>query len=332
MEVQIRRRERESYLPNEVMNEAIVCIGSHFVNRSVLRGLDPDQEKKYLPAIVGVPADHPDFPRKTQDYWADMSIKVPSGGVVLDVTEDSNGEPYNLEDWLRYKWAMRHVKVADSHKGLMEDPRKEFYVFNPEKESLERNKRIELLKMADVTFAKISTDKQKMRRLMTLMSNANVNAMTDVQIENMLYDLKNEDPEKFFRVATDKNLDMKAEILEMIRMNILRKVGSQIIYIDQVIAQELDDAVAFFNDPANSSVVVTLRAKAKEIRGASFRSSKAKEPAPSPAPQPQAKPQPTPQEPAEKQKLEDTPAADPDPVPAEHADKAAQVDDVELQL
>jgi hypothetical protein len=331
MEVQIRRRERESYLPNEVMNEAIVHVGSHLVNRGVLRGLDPADEKKYLPSIIGVPADHPDFPREAQNYWAEMSIKVPTGGVVLDVTADENGQPYNLEDWIRYKWLLRHIKVAQSHKELMADPRKDFYIYDPDKESLDRNKRIELLKLADVTFAKVSADKEKMRRLMVLLSSANVQAMTDIQIENQLYDLKNQDPEKFFRVATDKHLDLKAEVLEMIRLNILRKVGSQIIYVDQVIAQELDDAVAFFNDPNNSALVVTLRAKARELRGEGYKRTAPINLKPEPV-QTAAPAKPVEKAPEKKVKLEDTPAVDPDPVPAEHAAKVAQVDDVELEL
>ena len=75
------------------------------------------------------------------------------------------------------------------------------------------------------------------------MSNVNPDRMTIEQIENSLYELKNNEPKKFLRIATNKNLEIRAEIQEMVSAGVLRKIGNQIIFIDEVLGDTLDETV-----------------------------------------------------------------------------------------
>ena len=63
----------------------------------------------------------------------------------------------------------------------------------------------------------------------------------------------------------DKNLEVKAEIEEMVSVGVLRKIGNQIIFIDEVLGETMEDTVIFLKNKKNSGKLTTLRAKLKEI-------------------------------------------------------------------
>lgn len=268
MQVQIRRREEISHLPTKVINESKIFLGSHYDGRQPLRGLSEELEKKYLPNLLGVSATHPDFSKKTRDFWAEMTILVPSSGVVLDITMDEESkEPYNLEDWIKYKWALKHKLVAENQSALENDPRKKFYIYNPDEETARKHQSIQKRKAADVEFIKATKDPAKAKRIVRMMDNIlNPDAMSEAQVENRLFDLKNEKPDEFLRIAKDSNLDVKAEIQELVSYEILTMVGPQVIYIDQVIGQNLEEAVIWYKDKQNSSLVAQLKAKLSEYK------------------------------------------------------------------
>jgi len=267
MEVQVLRREQVSHLPTEVINESKVFLGSHFVRRQPLKGLSDEEERKYLPRILGISPEHPEFERRSQDFWAEMGFLVPSSGVVLDVTKNEDGTPYNLEDWIKYQWALKHKLVAINEQELLRDPRKKFYIRDPQEQDRLKNATIQSMKAADVEFIKATKDPAKARRIIRMMTKTvNPDTLNDAQAENVLYDIKQKDPVTFYKIASDSKLDVKAEIMELVELDVLRKIGNQVIYIDDIIAETFDDAVIWYQNPKNSSIVATLKAKLNEVR------------------------------------------------------------------
>ena len=97
------------------------------------------------------------------------------------------------------------------------------------------------------------------------MSNTNPDRMTEDQIENSLYELKNSNPKKFIRIATDKNLELRSEIEEMVSAGVLRKIGNQVIFIDEVLGDTTEDTIIYLKDKKNSGKLTILRAKLKEL-------------------------------------------------------------------
>lgn len=266
MEVQIIRREEISHLPTKVLNESKIFLGSHFDGRAPLKGLSDEEEKKYLPQIIGVGVDHPEFTSKAREFWATMGFLVPVGGVVLDITTDENGHPYNIEDWLKYKWALRHKQVAANKQTLEKDPRKKFYIHDRNEAERRKHATIQVQKQADIEFIKACQDMTKARRIVRMMDNVvDPDTLSEHQVENKMFDLKNSEPERFLSIAKDSKLDVKAEIQQMIDAQILRKVGNQIIYIDQMIGESMNDAVAWMQNQRNSTIVADLKAKLKEM-------------------------------------------------------------------
>ena len=261
----IRREDLGGHLPKAVRAEAIMKLSSVYVNRQPLKGFGPAEENKYLNGILDVSPEHVDWPKHSKIFWADMSIPIGFTGVELEIGKDSNDEPINLMDYIKYNFALKHPHMALSKEEMDTTFGKRFYIQDLTRQDKVKNHEIQLRKDADKTFIKVTSSPEDMKRILRLMSNTNPDRMSSDQIENALYEIKNSNPKKFVRVATDKHLSLKAEIEEMISANVLRKIGNQIIFIDEVLGDTMDDTIVHLRDKKNSGKLTILRAKLKEV-------------------------------------------------------------------
>lgn len=271
-EIQIRRKERvNSTLPPEVINEARLKIGSVFVSGTPLSGLDPDDERKYLPAIVKVgPDNHTEWPRRVADFWADMGVVVPSGGTVLEIGEHEDGTPIRPLDWIKYKWLLRHPLVGET-KDKMNEKGGVAYIFDPEYEDMRANKRM-TQKMAALTeymklIDKSRTDDKKLDRVTRILIGVNPKNMTRVQKENQLETIASTDPRRFYKVCVDKDLEFRAEIEDMIEAGVLDQIGAHIKYGTDTLGHSMEEAIEFFKDKTNVKTVSTMRTRAEVKSG-----------------------------------------------------------------
>ena len=261
----LRRKEVNNHLPKAVRAEAIMRLSSVYVNRQPLKGLNPKEEKELMEGILDVSPEHVDWPKHSKNFWAEMTIPVGFTGVELEVGVDNAGSPVSIMDYLKYKFALKHPHVALTEEEMNADFNKRFYIQDLGREDKVKNTHIQFKKDADKEFIKLSGDPKNMKRVLRLMSNTNPERMTDEQVENALYEIKNSKTKEFLKIAKDKNLEVKAEIEEMVTASVLRKIGNQIIFIDEVIGDTLDDAVVFLKDKKNSGTLTVLRAKLKEL-------------------------------------------------------------------
>jgi hypothetical protein len=266
-EVSIRRKESQSHLPVEVRSAAKVRIGAHYVNRQPLRGLTEAEEKQFLPVIIGVSPTDVMFGQKTRDYWNDFTLDIPIDGKILNIAKTAEGSPLNLNDYIAYRWCLKHTEVADSREEMERDGTKRFYIHNPEKEISKENNLVKIRSSAYREFIKVMDSDAKMGQLLRLLGNINPDLLSTEQKQNRLEMLVKETPEDFLKYATDKDLAIRALIEDLVITNVLRKIGSQYIYIDQTIGETLDDAVNYFKNKRNSGAVNEMRAKYKEARG-----------------------------------------------------------------
>ena len=263
--VYIRRKELNGYLPKEILATARISIGSIYVGRQPLRGFEDEESKRHLRRILDVPPDHPDWAKAEKEFWADMSLKVPFEGVELNVSLDENGDAVNPMDYATFKWCQRHRQVGASKADMESDAHKKFYIYDPEEDLIKSNNKIKLKKDADKEFIKISSNPDKMRRILRVMNKTNPDRLSDMEVENTLYGSKDSNPALFLKVSTDKNLDLRAEIEELIERSVLRKIGNQIIHEDETIGQDMSDAIVYFNNKKNSGAINAMRAKLKTL-------------------------------------------------------------------
>ena len=261
----IRRKEVNSHLPKAVRAEAVTKLSSVFVNRQPLKGITPKEEKELMTELLDVSPEHVDWPKHSKRFWADMTIPVGFTGVELEVGIHEDGSPISIMDYLKYKFALKHPYVALTEEEMNGDFNKRFYIQDLSREDKVKNTQIQFKKDADKEFIKLAANPKNMKRVLRLLSNTNPDRLTDEQVENALYEIKNAKTKQFLRIAKDKNLEIKAEIEEMVTASVLRKIGNQIIFIDEVLGDTLDNAVVFLKDKKNSGTLTILRAKLKEL-------------------------------------------------------------------
>ena len=263
--VYLRRKDLDNHLPEAVRAEAVMRISSVYVNRQPLKGFTLEEEKEYMQEVLDVTPDHVDWPKHSKQFWAELSIPVGFTGVELDISTDENGKPVNIMDYIKYRFALKHPHVALTKEEMDLDFSKRFYIHDLIRDDKVKNNQIQFKKDADKEFIKVSSNSKSMKRILRLMSNTNPDRMTSEQIENTLYEIKNTSPKKFVRIARDKNLELKSEIEELVSAGVLRKIGNQVIFIDEVLGDTVEDAVVHLKDKRNSGKLTILRAKLKEL-------------------------------------------------------------------
>tara|TARA_R110002012_G_scaffold88062_1_gene217280 strand:- start:71 stop:874 length:804 start_codon:yes stop_codon:yes gene_type:complete len=262
----IRRKEVLGHLPKEIRAGAKIRLGSIYVGRQPLKGVEGEEAHKLLEGILDVPPGHESWPRMEKDFWANMTVKVPFEGKELDITTDEDGTPINNMDYVTYQWCLKHRAVADNKEEMDRDSQKKFYIYDPQRDLLKRNAKVKMSKEADKEFIKVSSDMPKMKRLIRLLTSTNPSTLTDIEVENKLYELKNKNPVKFVKFSMDKNLDIRAEIEEMASMSVLRKIGNQYIYGDETIGENITDTIVYFKNKKHSGAVNAMRAQLKAVK------------------------------------------------------------------
>tara|TARA_A100001201_G_scaffold127753_1_gene112602 strand:+ start:179 stop:991 length:813 start_codon:yes stop_codon:yes gene_type:complete len=263
--VYLRRKDLEGHLPKAVRAEATMKLSSVYVNRQPLKGFSTADEKKFMQGILDVNPDHVDWPKHSKTFWAELTIPVGFTGVELEIGTEEDGTPISVMDYIKYNFALKHPHVALTKEEMDSDFSKRFYIQDLSREDKVKNNTIKLRKDADKEFIKVSSNLENMKRILRLMSNSNPDRMTEDQVENALYEIKSKEPKRFIRIATDKNLELKAEIEHMVSAGVLRKIGNQVIFIDEVLGETIDDTVVHLKDKKNSGKLTLLRAKLKEL-------------------------------------------------------------------
>lgn len=263
--VTIRRKDVLNHLPKAVRAEAVIKLSSVYVNRQPLKPFSEEDEIKYMKGYLDVSPDHMEWPKYSKEFWANLTIPVGFTGVELEIGLDKNKLPLKIDDFIKYQFALKHPHVALTKEEMDKDFLKRFYIQDLTRDDKVKNNKIQLRKDADKMFIKASSDLKNMVRILRLISPGNPDRLTPDQIENQLYEIKDKDPAKFLKIASDRNLEMKAEIEEMVTASVLRKIGNQIIFIDDILGDTLDNAVVYLRDKKNSSTLTILRAKLKEL-------------------------------------------------------------------
>jgi hypothetical protein len=87
--------------------------------------------------------------------------------------------------------------------------------------------------------------------------------LTEQQVELELEDLLDENPTEFIRVCTDKNLDTVALIWDCVEAGVLRKSGNTFLFGDEVLGDDMEQAIRFLGLKKNSAMLLDIKAKLK---------------------------------------------------------------------
>ena len=268
-EVQVRRKETKSYLPTKVTAKAKKVIGSVLKDRRPLGLADEELEKDLLRRYADIRTEDRDFATKRKKFWQEMRVIVPAEGKVLDISTNADGQPEKLEDFLIFKWLENHPMVGESKQAMIDDANKEYYIYDPNEEIKSENNQAKLRKDAYKALIKLEDDEAVVDQLIRLLTSKNPEKLSKDVKENELEQVARNTPKRFLRYAEDKNLAIRAEVEEMVEYGVLRKSGNQYIYMDEVIGENMDDAIIYFKNERNSSTLLDLRAKLEEVKAIS---------------------------------------------------------------
>jgi hypothetical protein len=271
----IRRREPSTRLAREIAQDTVMKIGGGLTGTGTpLKGINFVEERKYLPSIVGIPVDHTEFTSRVDKWYNTMSINIPFQGLKLELEFDDEGEPGNVRDFLFWKFLLSHPKVAADKTSMLSNPNYKCYIEDEQVTSTNESKILDVKRKAYIEFSKIVDDEVRMDVVMRQLAILNQETAAkyikmdfkDKQVA--LSKFMEKDYEKFLKVATEENADLKAEIYTMIEFGVLTQAGSRIIYKTTPLGESMDETIAYLKAPVNNETYAILKGTLSGLGGA----------------------------------------------------------------
>ena len=216
-----------------------------------------DEETEEYQAKLGVDLSKVFNAQKPHAYWDSNAsrIKLPNYPIFLDPT-------IPLE-FVRIKNLKASNMVANSMKdynnGLC--PEATHVIFDDAEDVEIKATRIQIKRKCYTLSQKMSTD--QLVNILTIISEKMVRGRSRDFLDVQLDEIIEIDPELFLTYAKmdDKEVYIRASLLEALHRNILTKEGISIYYMGDKIANSFEDAVEYFIDPQNQKLKVSILEK-----------------------------------------------------------------------
>jgi len=222
---------------------------STYIKRNGLTytGLDHDNNlRERLEREIGL---EPGALKANSSFWDAYNIIVGEGGLYID-TSTPKGE-------LDYYFAQGHKRIQFGLKDI--NPGADYILIQAEEEAKETNLKNKLKRKAITEFDKLTPN--EMRKVLRIYGHNSTNISAEVA-ESTLYVLVEEDPKKFIEVwINNTHKETIFLIEEACGKQILRKDKTVYKYGSDVIGYSLEEAIDYLENPANSSLLVTIKAQ-----------------------------------------------------------------------
>ena len=190
----------------------------------------------------------------------------------LEASKHRFGRPENVEDYLMYRHCILYKEVAKDIALINSDSSLRFYIRDEDKEAERAKRLIDEKRKAMRNFLSIEASDAKCNAVyiqMVIATNGSVGESlikTKDEKTSALMAFANDNPEKFNAIVEDKNVEIKSFIEALIsRGELIRpEYNQQISTADGTfIGSNINEAVAFLNNPNNASVLEVLKNKYK---------------------------------------------------------------------
>ena len=190
----------------------------------------------------------------------------------LESEKAKYGHPDNIEEYLLYRHCLLYRDVAKDISLINSDSSLRFYIRDENKEAERAKRLVDERRKAMRNFLALEASDKKRNAVfiqMTVNNGGNISeAMmktSDQQISALMNYL-NDSPDKFNDLFEDKNVEMKSFIETLIaRGELIRpEYNQQISTADGTfIGSNMNEAVAYFNNPTNKPVLEAMQNKYK---------------------------------------------------------------------
>lgn len=190
----------------------------------------------------------------------------------LEGTKYKYGHPESIEEYLMYRHCLLYRDVAKDMALINQDPTLRFYIKDEAKEAQRQKKLVDEKKHAMKHFVELCGTDEKFNAVFIQVAKLQNMILSEAlakakdEKESILINFVNENPDKFNTFVTDKNISVKSFIEVLItRGELVRSdYNQQIATADGTfIGSNMNEAVAYFNNPNHGSFVETLKNKLK---------------------------------------------------------------------
>jgi len=243
--------------------------------RTELTGLTREEMDKFLPSVINVSPNSPDFLAKVEEYYREFSEEIPFKGKELDVTLDSNGLPLKPTDFLLYRIVLKDKVVAKGEDVKSADGKFFFYKL----ESLsdlqkQQEDAYSVEKDAIVAFTKLSQfedtpEKNRVLKSIVLLHRQllglaidEVNDSSRVTTEIHLKKILEKNPKAIVDAYADKDITIKAQIELFLDFGLLNMEGDEIFYEGSKLSNNKNSLIGVLR--SNNTVFASLLAKLRK--------------------------------------------------------------------
>lgn len=272
-------------------------------NGKTLNPLTPDECAKFLPSIINVEPSDLNFRKEVEKYFTEISVPIALNetkelevGMIYDddetyakekVTYDDKlgtmtgellGTPINKTDYVLYRFALQHPKVANKKEFMYSSDKIWFYIEDVAKEKEEKEKLLFAQNKArEVYFTKVVNDSNLL--------NGIINSFLDlVSVDKLVEDLtpgeklaKVEEiitkyPNKFVKLSGDDNLAYRSLIHLALFKGVLTKIPNTetITYTTdkgiETLGANVDFAINFLKNERNVIIKQQIELRLKNLK------------------------------------------------------------------
>lgn len=257
--IEIKREAKTEYSP-----------GIKRGTTSVLRGLKPDEENKFLPKVLNTSSSSPNWETVLEDYWSDYSMSIPFDGMEIEGGIE-NGTPINLEHYILANLFLNDDTVA---KGEDVDNAGAFNFLIIDKSAVEKAKlgNLEISTKADGKWAELASNEANTDVLRWIvlglqgelgLSYSAVRNSTRDELKLIIYEFKGRNPVRFIEAASDTNLKEVALIVALVDSDIIKKEGAAYYDEDVLLANTMKEMISYVKSQTNSAKIAQFQTRLK---------------------------------------------------------------------
>jgi hypothetical protein len=190
---------------------------------------------------------------KGSNFWADLEIRLDAKKGVSE---------FNLEipmDYIKYKVMLESSKFCNSPLEKQKWPSADWMIIDEEKTAEIEAVEIDFEMEASEIFNSLSEVDRK--GMLKLYGKSKLEKASPSLIKSTLFKEMKKDPKRFTKIASDKSLQTRIFLEEMLSLGIIKKKGNYFTNGDDPIGNSTDEAVLYLEDLKNQSVVIALKNK-----------------------------------------------------------------------
>lgn len=265
--VEIHRAPITGNKPKELYENSKQTIGGTLTRTGAVdTGLSTDEETEFMPAILGASPSDISFRDKVKTYFSQLSISIPVlEPLRLNIGKDDNGKPINIDHYIKYNFIKKDPTVVESEKnantlGAL------YYIKDVAKAKKNKYNKNKQEKEAYKLYIQLGEQEEKIDQILRVLGK-NIDKMDLEDKDLLLSDLVTSDPDKFIAVCNNRNLELISFIEECVHFNVLKKEGPAVLYHDDILGYNIDEAVLYLQNDDHSSTLSTLKAQLQTLKG-----------------------------------------------------------------